>query len=172
MTVSYVDGSVYVFRKAYNEFPRYAIAQAGYENSDRDGYFVIGGFVVGNHNGAVLAPSLFLRRISRNRDKKTVKQWAIDIKHWVRFFEATKCRGLQPPYRVELFHAAEEDLLRYTLYLQRSALNHHGEPLANLCPLTRFQRSQGGASCVLQVSLDHPSTYHPRWYSSCLLCDF
>ena len=47
-------------------FPRFTLAEAGYDTV-KSGYFVLGGFAVRNHNGVVLAPSMFLRAVSKDR---------------------------------------------------------------------------------------------------------
>lgn len=110
-------------------FPRYALAEAGYVG-DTSGYFVLGGFGVANNNGVLLAPSLFLRAVCKDRlSRKSALSWATDIKQWVRFIEASQMKGKIPPYEVDLMSIGEETLKRYGDFLTRLASSREGKRL-------------------------------------------
>lgn len=111
-------------------FPRYTLAEADYD-SDRSGYFVLGGFAVKNHNGVVLGPSMFLRAVSKDRlTKKSALSWATDIKQWVRFVEFVQVGRRAPPYEFDLMNVDEETLRRYGDFLSRHAQSRTNRQLS------------------------------------------
>lgn len=100
-------------------FPRFALAETGYDRS-KSGYFVLGGFAVQNHNGVILGPSMFLRAVSKDRlSKKSARSWATDIKQWVRFVEFVQVGRKEPPYEFDLMGVDEGTLARYGDFLSR-----------------------------------------------------
>jgi hypothetical protein len=102
---------------------------------------VLGCFRAENHNGVILPISLFMRTAARNRmDPKTAIAWAVDLKHWALFYEAVRCRGLEPPYDFDLFDAGEDDLLAYRKYLTGHARNQRGEPISPATASSKLYR--------------------------------
>ncbi|MEM8958484.1 MAG: hypothetical protein AAGC86_11785 [Pseudomonadota bacterium] len=121
-------------------FPRFTLAETGYE-TDRSGYFVLGGFAVRNNNGVVLGLSMFLRAVSQNRlGKKSAQSWATDIKQWVRFVEFVQVGRKEPPYEFDLMNVDEETLKHYGYFLSNHATSRADCQLTTATVRTKLWR--------------------------------
>lgn len=126
-------------------FPRFTLTETGYD-TDKSGYFVLGGFAVRNNNGVVLGPSLFLRAVSQGRlGKKSAHSWATDIKQWVRFVEFVQVGRKEPPYEFDLMNIDGETLKRYGYFL-----SNHARSRANCQLATATVRTKLWRVCAMQ----------------------
>lgn len=148
-------GSVVVFSDVRAGFPRYALAEADYDR-DRSGYFALGGFGVSNHNGVILAPSLFLRAVSKDRlTRKAALSWATDIKQWVRFVEAVQTQGQKVPYEFDLMSIDEAMLKRFGDLLTRLTVSREGKRLTTATVRNKLMRV-----CTMQQWFSDNGWYH------------
>lgn len=124
-------GLVCIGKSPGGGFPHYALAETGYGLArDKSGYFILGGFAVENNNGVILAPSLFLRSVSKNRlSRKSALSWATDVKQWVRFIEVVQVKQKKPPYTFDLMSVDQDMLKRYGDFLTRLTFSREGKRL-------------------------------------------
>jgi len=133
-------GTVSVVKTPGPAFPRFTLAETGYD-TDKSGYFVLGGFAVRNNNGVVLGPSMFLRAVSQGRlGKKSAQSWATDIKQWVRFVEFVQVGRKEPPYEFDLMNVDEETLKRYGYFLSNHATSRADCQLTTATVRTKLWR--------------------------------
>ena len=158
-------GIVHVIERPGTTFPRFTLAETGYDGS-KSGYFVLGGFAVANNGGVVLAPTMFLRSSCKNRlARKSAQSWATDIKQWVRFVEAVQAGKRRPPYEIDLMVVDETTLKQYRDFLTRIARSRSGQQLATSSVRNKLMRV-----CVMYQWFADNGWYHgdlgPRAESS------
>lgn len=146
---------VYIIREPGSAFPRFTLAESGYRR-DKKGFFVLGGFAVGNNNGVVLAPSLFLREICENRlSRKSGRSWGTDIKQWVRFVEVVQVKKRVPPYSIDLMSVDETTFKRYGDFLTRIARSSSGQRLSTSTVRNKMMRV-----CIMYQWFSDNRWYH------------